>query len=131
MSESKLLQQSEYPFLFQPSACQQCDARCCRGPKGYIWLTKERAMEIAQLLNMHFDRFASHYLRVVSGALSLREVYVAPHEYACIALDQNTNECTIYESRPEQCRTFPFWPENKSEPERPARYCMGITLDTK
>ena len=29
----------------------------------------------------------------------------------CVMLDEKTNLCTVYESRPTQCRTFPFWPE--------------------
>ena len=66
----------------------------------------------------------------IDGKLTLKEVYVAPLEYACIALDQQTNQCTIYEHRPEQCRSFPFWLENQNEPEVPARYCAGIILDS-
>jgi hypothetical protein len=37
--------------------------------------------------------------------------------------------CTIYEARPTQCRTFPFWPEvvhRKGSWERAARDCEGI-----
>ena len=64
---------------------------------------------IAESLNMSFDRFSlAQYLRIVNGALSLREKFIAPHEYACVALNQQTNQCTIYEHRPEQCRTFSF-----------------------
>ena len=29
---------------------------------------------------------------------------------ACIFLDKHTNQCQIYEARPTQCRTYPFWP---------------------
>ena len=29
----------------------------------------------------------------------------------CVMLDATTNLCTVYDSRPTQCRTFPFWPE--------------------
>ena len=28
----------------------------------------------------------------------------------CVFLDQETNYCRIYEARPVQCRTYPFWP---------------------
>ena len=28
---------------------------------------------------------------------------------ACIFLDRSTNQCRIYEARPIQCRTYPFW----------------------
>lgn len=128
MTESKPVRKTSFPFSFHSTACNLCDARCCRGPKGYIWITKSRAIEIAESLNMTFDRFSAHYLRLVCGSLSLREVYVAPHEYACIALDQKTNQCTIYEHRPEQCRSFPFWPEHQETPER-LGFCGGVILD--
>lgn len=130
MSENTHKRRQNYSFSFDNSACSSCDARCCRGPKGYIWLTRDRAEAIAQSLNMPFDRFASQYLRLVHGELSLREVYISPHEYACIALDQKSNQCRIYEHRPEQCRSFPFWEEHQHDPERPARYCPGIILDS-
>lgn len=29
----------------------------------------------------------------------------------CVFLDPATKLCQVYEARPTQCRTFPFWPE--------------------
>ena len=130
MSIPPIKRQPKYSFGFDGTACSRCDARCCRGPKGVIWLTQQRAEDIARSLNMTFERFSSRYLRRIDGKISLKEVYVAPLEYACIALDQQTNQCTIYEHRPEQCRSFPFWVENQNAPEVPARYCAGIILDS-
>ena len=129
MSNDQLKRQSNYPFSFNGNACSACDARCCRGPRGFIWLTEKRAMEIASSLHMTLDRFSNRYLRRVNGRLSLKEVFVSPLEYACVALNQQTNQCTIYDHRPEQCRSFPFWDENRDTPEVPARYCAGINLD--
>ena len=37
--------------------------------------------------------------------------------------------CEVYEARPIQCRTFPFWPRNLKTPEawhEAARECEGI-----
>ena len=37
--------------------------------------------------------------------------------------------CTVYQSRPLQCRTFPFWPEHVASPEaweRLAGSCPGV-----
>jgi Fe-S-cluster containining protein len=33
-----------------------------------------------------------------------------PDHEACIFLDHATNACTIYQVRPSQCSTYPFWP---------------------
>ena len=32
-------------------------------------------------------------------------------EQFCPFLDTATNRCTVYQARPVQCRTFPFWDE--------------------
>jgi len=37
--------------------------------------------------------------------------------------------CSVYEARPLQCRTFPFWPElleTEARWRRLARFCPGI-----
>jgi len=38
------------------------------------------------------------------------------HGFDCVFLDRQTIPgkaiCSIYEARPTQCRTWPFWPEN-------------------
>ena len=31
-------------------------------------------------------------------------------DQSCVFLDSDTNQCTIYEARPLQCSTYPFWP---------------------
>ena len=37
--------------------------------------------------------------------------------YDCVFLDAETRRCTVYEDRPRQCRTWPFW-DSKSEVAR-------------
>jgi Fe-S-cluster containining protein len=53
---------------------------------------------------MSVDAFGRLYLRRIGARYSLVER--ANHD--CIFWE---NGCTVYEDRPEQCRTFPFWPE--------------------
>ena len=39
------------------------------------------------------------------------------------------NKCTVYQSRPIQCRTWPFWPENmntKTWNNNIAKNCPGV-----
>ena len=48
-------------------------------------------------------------------------------EGACIFLDGN--RCRIYEARPRQCRTWPFWPENlvkRAWDRDVAPFCAGV-----
>lgn len=49
-------------------------------------------------------------------------------ESPCTFFDADRG-CTIYEARPTQCRTFPFWPEvvnRKRSWDRAARDCEGM-----
>ena len=37
--------------------------------------------------------------------------------WRCALLDEEKGQCSVYEARPVQCRTWPFWPENLESPE--------------
>jgi Fe-S-cluster containining protein len=87
-------------------ACRQCGT-CCRGPEpGYVWVSEAEIERLARRLAMSVDSFGRLYLRRIGGRYSLVER--ANHD--CIFWDDGKG-CTVYEDRPEQCRTFPFWPE--------------------
>ena len=50
----------------------------------------------------------------------------------CVFLDDK-DQCSVYESRPLQCRTYPFWSQNlvgESEWKSEAEKCEGIHIDT-
>ncbi len=93
--------------------CSQCGL-CCGGCPGYVWVTDEEILRIAEYLDMEVDDFVEKYLFEENSRLSLRE----QPNYDCIFLEQNGNakRCRIYSVRPQQCRTWPFWKYNiKSE----------------
>jgi Fe-S-cluster containining protein len=39
--------------------------------------------------------------------------------------------CKIYNSRPKQCRTFPFWEDFKNNTKELIKECPGVILDEK
>jgi len=46
-------------------------------------------------------------------------------------VDGRETACSIYAARPEQCRSWPFWPELLRSPQalrEAARLCPGIEL---
>ena len=50
-------------------------------------------------------------------------------EARAAAILNHPNLCTVYESRPTQCRTFPFWPEHvgtRGGWRKLKSYCPGI-----
>lgn len=106
--------------------CTGC-GNCCTGAPGYVWLTIEEAKAIAGHLNMAWDEFAKKYLRTVKGRLSLKELLP---NYDCVFLKDK--KCTVYEVRPKQCRTFPYWPQNMKSRQAwdaCAKECEGINKD--
>lgn len=103
--------------------CTGC-GQCCTGFPGYVWVTDEEIEQIAAFLNLSIEEFVRCHLRLVNGRLSLIEL---PETYDCIFLKEK--KCSIYQVRPMQCRTFPWWPQLLESPEewrQAARECEGI-----
>jgi Fe-S-cluster containining protein len=102
--------------------CQRC-RKCCGGEPGYVWVSEAEADALARELGLTPRHFLSAYCRKVFGRISLRE----RNDGDCVLL--SPAGCTVYQSRPLQCRTFPFWPEHMASPEaweRLAGSCPGV-----
>jgi Fe-S-cluster containining protein len=103
--------------------CTEC-GKCCTGKPGYVWVSEEEIMNIALSLKMPVDLFMRKYVRKVMDSYSLIE---KSQNYDCIFLEGK--KCQIYQNRPQQCRTFPWWPENLESLEswqETAKDCEGI-----
>ena len=87
--------------------CVGCGG-CCTGAPGYVWLTPEEEKQIAEFLNISLDEFENTYTRMVYGLRrSLKEI--PQSNYDCVFFNSETKRCSIYDVRPAQCRTWPFW----------------------
>jgi hypothetical protein len=117
--------------------CTQC-GNCCTGPPGTVWFTPQEARAIARRLGVREASFYASYARRVDGRWSLRE---RPGERGCdcVFLDRDSVPgkaiCSIYQERPAQCRTWPFWPENLRSKRawltaRRVTPCPGMDLGT-
>ena len=71
--------------------------------------------------------FSKQYVRHVQGRLSLKE-RVINGEHFCCFFDSIDCQCTIYQGRPKQCRTFPFWNQFKKELQELFVECPGVSL---
>ncbi len=103
--------------------CTQC-GRCCTGAPGYVWINEDEIPQMAAALSEPPESFIQKYARRVRGRISLKEMPNGD----CILLG-NDRRCRLYEQRPVQCRTFPFWPENLKSRiawNRLATDCPGI-----
>lgn len=93
--------------------CTQC-GNCCTGPPGAVWFNDAEAGVIAAELGLADDEFRRRFAHQLDGRWSLIE-RETKHGHDCVFLDRQTRPgkavCSIYKSRPMQCRTWPFWPE--------------------
>ncbi len=111
--------------------CAQC-GRCCSGPEeGYVWVTDEEITRIAAVVGITPEEMRRTCLRREHGKYTIVE---QPRINDCHFLRPDpaaggAKRCTIYDVRPQQCRTWPFWLGNISGPDTWAsagRKCPGI-----
>lgn len=103
----------------------QGSGRCCvsRNGYGYVYLTKEDRIRMAEALKLSTTQFTKKYCKKEDGIYHL----VDGKEGECFFLEGQ--KCGIYKARPTQCRTWPFWPEvmdAKVWDEEVASFCPGV-----
>ncbi|HLC23137.1 MAG TPA: YkgJ family cysteine cluster protein [Dehalococcoidia bacterium] len=102
----------------------QGEGKCClsRGRYSYVYLSFGDRKRLAAHFGMSVEAFTKAYARRTDGL-----VHLDYPEKDCPFFKEN--RCDVYEARPWQCRTWPFWPENMRRDvwEREvATYCPGI-----
>lgn len=115
--------------------CTQC-GNCCTGSPGYVMVSDEECAALATRLGLDLPTFLATHTREIRGMRSLVE-HETEHGFDCVFLDRTSIPgkavCGVYEDRPQQCRTWPFWPENLGHPrdwQRASRSCPGIDKGT-
>ena len=104
--------------------CSQC-GDCCTGAPGYVWVNKAEIQAMAD--QMKFDsveEFEDKYVRKIGVRKSLVEFPNGD----CVFFDNKSRGCKVYQVRPRQCRTWPFWNSNLKTPEdweRTCEFCPG------
>jgi Fe-S-cluster containining protein len=121
-----MLDQTDFPYSFNPDTCQTCGGKCCR-VGGYVWITVEELEIIADYLDMDPTTFSNEYVRGIYGKLSLKE-RDNPGDQSCVLFDSEKERCLIYPVRPVQCRTYPFWDQYKKWPQQVVKDCPGVQL---
>ena len=103
--------------------CTGC-GKCCTGSPGYVFLSPRDLENLAKHFQLSEEAFIKKYCREAEDQLCLIDT---PGTDACVFL--KNNQCTAYEARPVQCRTFPWWIHNLQTPkdwEEAAHRCEGI-----
>ena len=106
----------------------QGSGKCCQshGEFGFVFLTLADRKRIAKQLKLNPTTFTKKYCsKHKNGFWHLKE---DPKNIDCMFL-RDKKRCSIYEARPTQCRTWPFWPEvmqAKTWNKEVASFCPGI-----
>ncbi len=89
---------------------------------GHVYLTLEDRRRLANRLGVATATFTRRYCDKTDGYFHLKSIR-GPCEFLA------GKSCSVYEARPAQCRTWPFWPENmnaRSWNSAVKSFCPGV-----
>jgi Fe-S-cluster containining protein len=124
--------------------CAQC-GNCCTGAPGYVWISDEEIGRMAKHLKISRATLLEKYCRRIGNRYSLKETRTPEGNYDCIFLKEVKTRsrngvggvkkiCSVYEVRPLQCRTWPFWDgilASKESWKDAGKRCHGIDNGTR
>ena len=88
----------------------QGSGKCCvsRNSYGFVYLSNIDLIRFSKYFKISLKKFKEKYCQITDGFIHLAE---KPKLYGnCIFLKDK--KCSVYNSRPSQCRTWPFWNDN-------------------
>jgi Fe-S-cluster containining protein len=93
--------------FYSGGLCFECQGsgNCCRSRDEYcyVYLDKVDRQRLAKHLGLSLRQFTTQYCKKTEGHYHLKDI-----AHDCRFLKDK--RCTVYEARPSQCRTWPFWP---------------------
>jgi Fe-S-cluster containining protein len=117
-------------------SCTLC-GNCCSGPEGYVLVTDAEIAALARRVGLTPEAFTAQYTHMTSEGRSLKEKR-SDGGLDCVFLDRQKMPgkavCGVYEDRPAQCRTWPFWPsvlKSRRTWEQAKRVCPGMDQGKK
>lgn len=123
---SELIKKKGFNFAFDPKICSKCKGNCCIGESGYIWINLLEIQRLSFYFGITIEEFKEKFLEKVGYRFSIKEKKLSDNNYACLFFDVEKRQCSIYEYRPEQCRTFPFWDYFRKNEKEVFEECPAI-----
>ena len=108
-------------------SCTQC-GHCCRHDPGYVFLSEADVEQAINFLSISEDEFIEKYCTIVDIGFFKKVSLQEKSNYDCIFWQDGVG-CSIYEARPLQCRSYPFWPsilESRETWDQEAKHCPGM-----
>jgi len=105
----------------------QGSGKCCtsHGEYGWVYLTKKDIARFSKFFGLSIPQFKKTYCDQTEGVWHLKDSSSSNGD--CMFL--KNKKCDVYEARPTQCRTWPFWPDTmnaKTWNKEVARFCPGV-----
>jgi Fe-S-cluster containining protein len=98
--------------------CTGC-GKCCMND-GEVWLDVDEFHDLCSSLNMTYESALDQYVESIQSnwvKLKSKGSDITPGVTSqCIFLADDGKQCSIYSSRPAQCRSYPYWPRLLSSP---------------
>ncbi len=108
-------------------SCVEGCVYCCSCEPGFVFLSKEDLERLCRFTSLDEQQFIATYCRKVNmGSFSMISL-LERENFDCIFLTKQG--CSVYEARPKQCRTYPFWRsvmESQESWEAEKQSCPGI-----
>ncbi len=98
--------------------CTQC-GDCCTGAPGYVWVNRAEIADLAREVGLSVEAFEAKYVRQVG----IRKSLIEYSNGDCVFFDSHARKCTVYNARPRQCKTWPFWQSNVASEEAWQQTC--------
>ncbi len=98
--------------------CTQC-GNCCTGAPGFVWVNQAEIQQLAATLELDVAEFERRFVRQVG----IRKSLIEYENGDCVFFNNVTRRCTVYNARPRQCRTWPFWDSNIRTPDAWRQTC--------
>ena len=115
-------------------SCQDsCGGKCCSltaWEGAFVFLTKEDRQRLTRYLQKPIEEIAefNFFDWTRFSTVKTFQWYLRPGKYGCQFL--KTGKCQVYDARPIQCRTYPYWAENLTNDgqwtEKTKKACPGI-----
>ena len=120
-----MIRQDGFNYEFDSNKCDECGGKCCVGESGYIWINEDEIRSLGEYLGYKTELIKEIFLEKFGNRYSIKE---KPYKggLACIFFDEKNKNCSIYEYRPNQCRSFPFWEHFKRNFKELERECIGV-----
>lgn len=104
--------------------CRQC-SKCCRHESGLVLLSKADLLKLCNITTMTESEFLLKYCRVVNYQNENHVSLIEKDNKDCVFWQDG---CSVYEARPLQCKSYPFW-ERILDPlawQEESQSCIGI-----